>query len=92
MSTIAYLSKKLIQTLEAKIARAVEILKKLKILLSKSAMFNLYYSLTDSHLVYGITVWVNIFPSYIKRLQILQNKAIRIVTGSSWNENNNPVY
>ena len=37
-------------------------------------------------------MWGNTFPTYISKLHRLQNKAITIVSGSSWNETANPFY
>ena len=41
----------------------------------------LYYSFVHAHLLYALPVWAFTYPKYLKRLQVLQNKAIRIICG-----------
>ena len=54
--------------LDSKIAHANKILRKLKSLPLKTVMFDVYYLLIHSHLVFNITVCGRTFPSYVKRL------------------------
>ena len=54
-------------------------------------MLNLYGALVHSSLIYEILVCGNIFPSYLNKLSLLQNKAIRIVTCKNWNDCANPL-
>ena len=42
--------------------------------------------------IYRVTVWGNTFLTCINKFQRLQNKAIRIVIGSSWNETATPFH
>ena len=55
-------------------------------------MFKLYYTLVHSHLLYGLIVWGNTYPTYLSKLITLQNKALRIVTKSGWYQNALPLY
>ena len=55
-------------------------------------MFKLYYTLVHSHLIYGPTVSVNTYPTYLSTLITLQNKALRIATGRGWYQNALPLY
>ena len=71
-----------IKILEAKIARSVGILNKLKYFLPSSALLKLYYLLIHSHFNYGLVVWGGTYPTYLNKLKLLQNTAIRIVTSS----------
>ena len=71
-----------IKILEAKIARSVGILNKLKYFLLSSALLKLYYALIYSHFNYGLAVWGSTYPTYLNKLKLLQNKTIRIVTSS----------
>ena len=41
----------------------------------------LYYSFVLAHLLYALPIWASAYPTYLKRLQVLQNKAIRIISG-----------
>ena len=40
----------------------------------------LYYSFVHAHLLYALPIWASTYPTYLKRLQVLQNKAIRIIS------------
>ena len=60
---------------------------KLKNYLPEHAFFKLHYTLVHSHLIYEPIVWGNTYPTYLSKLITLQNKALRIVTGSGWYEN-----
>ena len=48
---------------EHKIFCAVGIMSKLKHFLPQSAMIKLYYALVHPHLLYGLIIWGQIFPS-----------------------------
>ena len=49
----------------------------------------LYYSLIHPYLNYGILLWGGTHKSYTHKLQVLQNKAIRVISNSKYNENAN---
>ena len=68
------------------------ILSELKNYLTTHALFKLYYTLVHSHLLYGLLVWGNTYPTYLSKLITLQNKALRIVTKSGWYQNVLPLY
>ena len=76
-----------IKHLEKKFSRSVGILSKLKNYLPNHASFKLYYRLVDSHLLYGLKVWVDTYSTYLSKSITIQNKALRIVTGSGWYQN-----
>ena len=44
------------------------------------------------HLLYGITVWGNAFNKHLKRLAILQNKAVKLISGAQWHDHVTPSY
>ena len=52
----------------------------------------LYYSLIQPYLNYGILLWGGTHKSYTHKLQVLQNKAIRIMNNSKYNESASPIY
>jgi len=41
-----------------------------------------YYSFIESHMQHCASIWGNGPKSFIKPLQVLQNRAIRIITGT----------
>ena len=68
-----------IHDIENKVARAVEILSKVRYLFPSSILLLLYFSLIYPHLLYGLVLWRNTHSTYIAKLQCLQNKAFRVV-------------
>ena len=62
-------------------SRSVSILSKLRNMLPFTALRKLYYSIVHSHLLDGIIIWVNTYDNHLKRLGILQNKAVKVVAG-----------
>ena len=53
-----------LEMVEIKAARSVGILFKLKYVLPKDVLMQLYHSLVHSNFIYGLTVWGNTFPTY----------------------------
>ena len=72
-----------IKLIEVKIAKAIVILNKLRFFFPKTNLFLLYYASVHPHLLYALPVWGCTFPSYLRKLQCLQNKAIRIIFNSN---------
>ena len=77
---------------ERKIAYAIGILNKLKYYFSKKILLQLYHALTYPHLLYAITIWGSTHKSYLHKISMLQNKAVRIVTQTKWNSRANSSY
>ena len=71
-----------IDNLSDKIARNVGVLNKLKHFLPVYIMKTLYSSLIALHLQYCTLLWANSHVTNIRKLQLLQMKAIRIITSS----------
>lgn len=78
--------------LTKKLSRSVGILTKLKRLLPPKSLLQLYYAIVHPHLLYGLIVWGGSFKSYIDKLNILQNKAVKIIAGGRWMEHVTPFY
>ena len=68
------------------------ILSKLKKLFPQKNLLQLYYALIHPLLLYGIIIWGSFYPSYLKKLKTLQNKALRIITGSHFRYSAQPIY
>ena len=81
-----------IKNLMNKLSRSVGILAKVKPFLSTAAMLTLYHAIFQSHLQYGVLVWSSTSKSYLKKLIVLQNKALKIIGGAKWNERASPNY
>ena len=74
---------------ERKIVCAVGILNKLK---SKEILLQLYHALIYPHLLYAIPIWGSTYKSYLHKISILQNKAVKINTQTKWNSSANSSY
>ena len=68
-----------IQNLRLKISRYVGLMRRLKLCLPYSALRSIYFALIQTNINYCSLVYLSTFKSHIKPIQILQNKAIRIL-------------
>ena len=55
-------------------------------------MLQLYYALVHPFLSSDVIIWGATFPTYIKRLQSLQNRAIQAVVRCHYRDEINPSY
>ena len=62
-----------------KVILSVGILFKLKHFFPQNLMLQLCYALAQPFLSYDIIIWGATYPTYIKRLKSLQNRAIRAI-------------
>ena len=62
-----------------KLSKAAGILCRIRHYINKKTLINLYYSFVYPYLKYGITAWGNQTKSIMRKLQIIQNKIIRIM-------------
>ena len=53
---------------------------------------SLYYAIFHSHLQYGLITWISTFKTYLKKLSIIQNKAVKIVGGGNYCDRATPFY
>ena len=70
-----------LSALQSKISRSIDILFKLRQFMPRSVLLKLYYSFVHAHLLHTLPIWASTYPTYLKRLQVLQNKAMRIISG-----------
>ena len=84
MTTVSLLKNIIINNLVKKLSKAVGILYEVKNFLNSQALLQLYYAIFHSHLQYGLIIWGSTFKTYLKKLIILQNKAIKIVGGGKY--------
>ena len=82
----------LVDNLSNKIARNVGMLNKLKHFLPDYIMKTLYSSLIASHLQYCTLLWANSHVTHIRKLQLLQEKTIRIITSSHYIAHTDPLF
>ena len=67
-------------------------LNKLKHFLPDYIMKTLYSSLIESHLQYCTLLWANSHVTHMRKLQLLQKKAIRIITSSHYIAHTDPLF
>ena len=68
------------------------LLSRLRYFFPTSTLLLLYYALVHPHLIYGLPLWGCTFPSYLQKLQILQNKALRLVSNTKNGSSITPIY
>ena len=81
-----------IDSISNKINKALFCINRSKNFLTHKALKSLYYALIHPHLLYCINIYSSTAPSNLKRLTILQKKAIRIITKSKANSHTNPLF
>jgi hypothetical protein len=81
-----------IDGIRGKIRSAVYALNRVKNILPRKALVNLYHSLIQSHLNYGISLWGYSHSMYLQPIRILQKKAIRAVCRTRYNEHTNDLF
>jgi len=68
-----------IETTSKKISKSIYCISRAKNLLSNKSLKSLYFALVHPHLLYCINIYSCAAPSSLKRLIILQKKAIRLI-------------
>ena len=82
-----------IESIAKKAARATGILWKLRKFLPAKTLLNLYNALIKPHLLYGLVIWGSTDPCTTQQpLQLLQNNAVRAITGISRFEHITPSF
>ena len=74
------------------ISKTLAVMTKLKNYLPNWTLLTLYNSLILPHMTYGIVAWGNANASLLKRMTILQKRAIRTISGSKYNSHTNPLF
>ena len=68
------------------------ILNKLKDYFPTEVLLQLYHTLIYPYLLYTIPTWGSAHKSYLHKISILQNQAVKIVTQTKWNSDANPSF
>ena len=68
-----------VKIVSVKFSRKVGIMCRLRHVFPVNILKSIYFSLVHPFFLYSVSVWASTFPSVYKPLQILQNKAIRIL-------------
>ena len=68
------------------------ILNKLKYYFPKKILLQLCHALIYPHFLCTTPIWGSIYKSYLHKISILRDKAVRIVTQRKWNSRANPLF
>ena len=74
-----------------KVAKVLAALRRLRPICPQSTLVTIYKSLILPHLDYCSAVWGCIGNGLSQKLEKLQNRAARIITGSSWDASSAPI-
>ena len=75
-----------------KVARGIGVLGKARKYFNNDCMVNLYNAFIYPYLMYCNQIWGSIYKTNLSKLQVLQNKAVRIVTWSPPRNNSENLY
>ena len=78
--------------LSSKLSRAVGMLSKIRHYVPRNTLHSIYYAIFSSILNYGSIIWGQTSNNSIKRIETIQNKAIRIINFASYNSSTNHLY
>lgn len=81
-----------IDALTKKLSKYVGLFYKLRHIIPLSASLILYKTLFEPHIHYCNVIWCNTFPTYTKKLEILQKKIIRALSWSKFNCPTSPLF
>ena len=77
-----------LEKLSCKLSRTLRIINKLKYVLSRNVLLQLYNSLFLPHVNYGILIWGHNY----ERIKKLQKRAVRFITQSKYLAHTDPIY
>ncbi len=78
--------------LRKKLNKSIGMIYKMRKLCSERVLLSLYYSLIYTHLSYGICVWGTAKDTYLEKIRVAQNKAVRAITGSRSTTSTDPIH
>ena len=75
-----------------KISKTVGIMSRLKYELPSKTLLSIYNSLIAPHLNYSVVAWGDSPDTHLKRMRILQKRALRIIDKKPYNSHTNPLF
>lgn len=81
-----------INELIKKLSKLVGLFFKVRHVLPSDVLLSLYRTLFEPHLNYCNFIWNNTYPTYTEKLMILQKKAIRAISRSTYNAHTNALF
>ncbi len=80
------------KSINSKIAIASFSLNRVKNILPKNILIQLYYTLVHPHLIYNILAWGNANKNALNKTIVLQKRSIRIINKSKYNSHTEPLF
>ena len=77
---------------KSKIACSIYAINRMKHIIPKKYLRNLYFSVIHPYLTYGIPIWGSTYNVHKNKLFIMQKRIIRIIAGAKYNEHTNPLF
>src|ERR1043165_7700875 len=74
-----------IDEISKKVTKNIGIIRRISYLLPQTALKNLYFALIYPYLTYCNLIWTSTYPTHLNKLKILQKRAIRVITNSTYN-------
>ena len=81
-----------INEVKEKISKITGVFYRLRHFVPQYVLVMLYNAFVLPHLMYGLEVWGNTFPTYIQDILQIQKKLVRIITFSDWNAPSAPLF
>jgi len=81
-----------IDHVKKKVSSGIYAMKVVKHTLSPAHMRTLYFSLIHPYLLYGVSLWGNTYKKHLHKIEILQKKAIRVLSGAKYNDHSLPLF
>ena len=75
-----------------KLSRSINLLFNLKDLMPAHVLKTMYYAYVHPHLLYCLPLWGSACPTHLQSIFLLQKRAIRIITKSSYLDHTNPLF
>ena len=72
-------------------SKIVGVLYRLRDIIHQESLVCPYYSLFYRYLIYGNLIWVGIYSTHLNNVELLQKRAVRIVTGSEYLAHTEPL-
>ena len=90
--TVISIGKNKFNKFQKKISRGIGVLRKIRHFVDTKTLVQLYHAIILPFFSYGCIVWGNTYDHNIKPLQIIQRKAMRLITFSKFDAHTSPLF
>ena len=81
-----------IHELSKKLSQSLGMLYKIRKSCNQQVLLSLYHAIFNSHMTFGLPIWGNTTENYLQRIFVLQEKAIRAISFSVFNDHSAPIF